>query len=306
MSEEVLADRLGKGALESPEDIRDLHLSFIAGAVTPIDWSKPFRLPEPPDSNQAKADCCVAESSSYFHWMLTRKQFSVRSVFAYIAFPNGYGAFLRDGPLRIVKYGQETLHEAPDPSPKTAQNMRSKVGLNPANALDDRELRFFDTGGNAEQLAQAVRDWGGAIFGLSMTGLGWQDLTNPRPPQPNEGGEGHALYAFGYHMHDGMKCIIAKSSWCGAQPGHHEHHIKEDYFASGYVYPQAFVIVPKERIPMVRRYKVNDNGTLGVMLITDGSFDATFYRAKNQEHYDFLLKFYEVPANAPVVNIPLA
>ena len=24
-----------------------------------------------------------------------------------------------------------------------------------------------------------------------------------------------------YHMHDGLKCIIAKSSWCGSQPGHH-------------------------------------------------------------------------------------
>jgi hypothetical protein len=32
-----------------------------------------------------------------------------------------------------------------------------------------------------------------------------------------------------------------------------------------------------------------------VVLITDGCFDATLYRAKNQEHYDMLLKQYEVP-----------
>lgn len=49
-----------------------------------------------PDSDQASADCCVAEATSYFQWQLTGKKMSVRSVFAYIA--QAYGAFLRDGP----------------------------------------------------------------------------------------------------------------------------------------------------------------------------------------------------------------
>jgi hypothetical protein len=149
-----------------------------------------------------------------------------------------------------------------------------------------------------------VRDWKGCIFGLNMTGLGWQDLTNPRPPLPNEGGEGHALYAFGYHMHNGLKCIIAKSSFCGAQPGHHEHHIKENYFASGYVFNQAFVLVPKENLPMVRRYRFEDHGTLGVALKADGAFNFDVYLAKNEEHYQALLRFYEVPADAPVITVP--
>jgi len=97
--------------------------------------------------------------------------------------------------------------------------------------------------------------------------------------------EGHALYAFGYQMHNGMKCIIAKSSWCGSQPGHDEHHIKENYFASGYVFNQAFVLVTKENIPMVRRYRFEDHGTLSIALKADGAFNFDVYLAKNEAMY---------------------
>lgn len=68
-AEEKVA-QLGKGAIESPPDPRDYKLSFIAAAVPPIDWSRPFSLPEPPDSNQRSSDCCVAEATSYFNWQL--------------------------------------------------------------------------------------------------------------------------------------------------------------------------------------------------------------------------------------------
>jgi hypothetical protein len=302
MPEELLVDNLGKGAVEAPADPRDYHLSFIAGAAAPIDWSREFRLPEPPDSNQASADCCVAEATSYFNWQLTGKQFSVRSVFAYIAL--GWGALLRDGPQRVYDFGQETFNEAPDPKPKTVSNMRSKLGLNPPDALDDKILKFFDTAGTADQLAQAVRDWKGAIFGLSGHNAGWADKTNPRPPSAGELAEwGHALYAFGYHMHDGLKCIIAKSSWCSGS--HHEHHIREHYFESGYVYQQAFVMVPKENIPMVERFRVNYHGTLGIALKVPGAFGIEVYLAKSEAMYQNLLKDYEVPADAPYLfNIP--
>jgi hypothetical protein len=119
------------------------------------------------------------------------------------------------------------------------------------------------------------------------------------------GGEGHRLYGFGYHKHsDGHKSILAKSSWCGSQPGHHVHHIREDYFKSGYTFPQVFVLVHKENLPMVRRFKVNDHGKLGVMPVTDGAFDAPTFWAKNEAMYQRLLSDYEVPADAPVIQIP--
>jgi len=58
-------------------------------------------------------------------------------------------------------------------------NMRSKAGLNAEDAAKHEILRFFDTGGNPDQLAQAIRDWQGAIFGLTVGSTGWEDKTNP-------------------------------------------------------------------------------------------------------------------------------
>jgi hypothetical protein len=301
-SAEETVRQLGKGALESPPDPRDYKLSFLAGAAAPINWSEAFTLPEPPDTNQRSADCCTGESTSSYHWQLKGKRFSVHSIFAWIA--QEYGAYLRDAVARVVSHGQETFQEAPDAEPKTYQNVRNRSDLTPADALDDRELRFFDTGGSIEQCAQAIRDWKGVIFGLYLSSFGWQDLTNPRPPVSGETTNGHALYGFGYHMHDGLKCIIAKSSFCGSQPGHHVHHIRENYFASGYVFAQAHVLVPKENLPMVRRYRFEDHGTMGVALKADGSFGFEVYLAKNEEQLAHLMADYEVPADAPVIRVP--
>ena len=55
---------------------------------------------------------------------------------------------------------------------------------------------------------------------------------------------------------------------------------------------------------MVRRFKVDDHGKLGVMLITDGAFDTPIFWAKNEAMYERLLADYEVPANAPTIQVP--
>jgi hypothetical protein len=81
-------------------------------------------------------------------------------------------------------------------------------------------------------------------------------------------------------------------------------HFREDYFASGYVFRQAFLMVPKENLPMVRRYKFFDHGTEGVAVKADGAFTFEVFLAKNEEHLAALMKFYEVPADAPVISVP--
>jgi hypothetical protein len=92
------------------------------------------------------------------------------------------------------------------------------------------------------------------VFGVFGDNAGWSDLTNPEPPR-REAEWGHALYAMGYHLHNGRKCIIAKSSWCGAQPGHREHHIRDNYFSAGRVF-NAWVLIPKERLQMINQTRI--------------------------------------------------
>lgn len=253
-------ENLPKGALPDPEDKRDfLTTDQMMGAVN-VDWSKEFRLPEPPQEDQGSSDSCVAQSASYYHWQLHGKNFSRRDLFCRIALQ--YGAYLRDGVKEIVNNGQATRDEVADPSYQTPQNMRDASGTKPEYRSDDKELNYFvlpqqDING----VAWGVQNYKGVIFGLNGTNTGWQDLKNPQPPlngEPNVWG--HALYAMGFHMHSGQKCIIAKSSWKEVN----EHHIKENYFLTGNTF-NSWVLIPQQSLTTTTMQLVNDKGTVYVI-----------------------------------------
>lgn len=295
-------DALKPGCLPDPPDPRDYRFEFIASGAAPVIWGERLNRPKPPPTNQGSADCCTAEGASKAHWILTGIQFCVRSIFAWIALPD-YGAYGRDAVMRIVNNGQETLQEATDPDPKTWANMRSREGLTPADALDDREQEGFSVNAkDINEVAKAIRDHKHVMFGVMVSWQGWQDPTNPRPPKYEESSTGHFICGDDYHLHDGQKCIIAASSWC--TPTHDEHHIKEDYFNSGNTY-SAWVIVKRDR-NMVKRYIVEKGGKLGVLVSVDGDgiFTDTIFWAKSEQMFADLKKQYEVPDNAPRVVMP--
>jgi hypothetical protein len=233
--------KLGKGALPQPPDERDYKAESIMG-VAQVDWSNEFRLPEPPDDDQGSSDTCVAHAWSSYHWQLHGKTYSRRDLFTRIALE--YGAYIKDGGWQVVNNGQATKDEVPDPSVQTMQNMRDKSGINQMYRDDDKELNYFIIqDGSIDGVALAVTQYKGVVFGLNGTNPGWTDLLNPRPPKPGEVQWGHALYAMGYHLHNGVKCIIAKSSWCRSV---REHHIKENYFTSGNTF-NAWTLIPKDQ-----------------------------------------------------------
>lgn len=241
MPEEI--NDLGKGALPDKLDSRDFLFSSVVGAPT-VDFTQEFRLSEPPNENQRSSSSCVSHAWSYYHWQLKRKDYSRKDVYSQIFISPSGGAYLRDGGKIMTSKGQQLRSECPDPSLPTESTMRVRCA-NPDLALDDIEANYFLATDNIDTIGLCVRDYKGAVFGIFGNNSGWVDKTNPNP-----GGEStwaHALYAFGYHMHNGMKCIIAKSSWCSGT--HHEHHIKQDYFNSGKVF-NAWVLVPKEELPM--------------------------------------------------------
>ena len=253
-------EQLGKGALPDPVDERDFIAETQFGAA-PIDWSKEFRLPEPKDRNQKNSDACGSYSGSYLHWQLKPKEFSTRDLFVRVALD--YGSYLRDNVKEIVERGQADIKEVPDPANPTPQNMRDASGTKQQFRDDDKEANYFVVKQNSiDGVAQAVRDYKGAIFGVYGTNAGWKDKTNPTPPSSHSvaGIWSHAIYAFGYHMHSGQKCIIAKSSWCSGS--HHEHHIKENYFNKGMTF-NAWCVIPKEEQFMTNSKLVKFNGEYG-------------------------------------------
>jgi len=249
-------DNLGKGALPDPPDERDFKAAEIMGAVN-VDWSKEFRVPEPPNQDQDSSDSCVAHAWSYYKWQLHRKDYSRRDLFCRIALPD-FGAYIRDGGKETVKNGQSTKDEVSDPGFQTPQNMRDKSGTKQEFREDDKELNYFvlpqqDING----VAWGIQNYKGVVFGLTGSNPGWADLKNPRPPRFGETTWGHALYAMGFHMHDGQKCIIAKSSWC--KTGVTEHHIKEIYFTTGNTF-SAWTLIPNNTMQLV-----NDKGTVYIV-----------------------------------------
>lgn len=286
----------GTGAIPDLPDDRDYQYKFIAASSAPIEWDKPFSLPEPPNHNQNSSDACVAHSSSYLHWQHKGKDYSRRDLFSRIALD--YGAYLRDGVKQLCQTGQQTKDECPDPSPQNPSNMRVKSSLPDSAGMDDLESSFFSVGTSIDEIAQAIRDHKGCIFGVVGNWATWGNLDYPEPPSPNTQNWGHAVYGKGYHIDGGQKCIIAKSSWCNGS--HYEHHFKENYFKAGMVY-SPWAIVPKKEY-MAKKFIINDGGKIGVCVLE--GFTGTVVFAKSPQDLENLKKALEVPENAPVYNYP--
>jgi hypothetical protein len=240
-----MIDQLGKGCVPDVPDARDFSAEPLMGASAPVDWNTGLRLPDPGHEDQGSSDSCVAQAWSYYHNQIHAANYSRRDLFARIA--QAYGASIRDGGLAIVNAGQATRDEVPDPQTETPQNMRDKTGINASEELPYEELNSFVIDRNSiDVVAQGIRDYKGVVFGVTGSNEGWQDMQNPRPPASGENTWGHALYAMGYHLHNGVKCIIAKSSWCSVVQ---EHHISEAYFVSGNTF-NAWTLISKQQQPM--------------------------------------------------------
>jgi hypothetical protein len=63
-------------------------------------------------------------------------------------------------------------------------------------------------------------------------------------------------------------------------------------------------MVPKEKLMSVRRFKVQDGGKLGVMLVVDQTFESVIHWAKNEPMYQRLLADFEVQQDAPTIHVP--
>jgi hypothetical protein len=297
---------VGKGLVKQPIDPRDFDFTPIMAAGVPVDFNAPLRLIEPPDENQNGSSSCVGQSTSFLHGQIRggKWDFSRRDLYARIYLPQG-GAYLRDGVSQIVGKGQATRDEVPDPANETEAAMRDKSGVNDQVEASDMEASYFSiANGSIDAIAMAVRDYKGCIFGVYGNNVGWADWRNPVPPvNSNAIAWGHAIYAFGYHLHDGVKCVIAKSSWgrYAAGDGNAEHHIKENYFLSGMAF-DGWVVIPKEQ-QMAKFFKINDHGKLGI-LIADG-FTLSGLYADDADTFKNLLEAYpQITDQTPTIQIP--
>lgn len=256
-----MIETLGKGAVRKEADQKTPKFRHAFASLPPVNWNVPYSNPEVPSNDQNGSSSCVAQSWSYYHQQLKNKDFSRRDLYAQISLGYGQGAYIYDGGDRIVRFGQATRDEVPDPTPETEAGMLDKTGITQAKEASDKELWGLTVSLDINQWASAIKACKGVVGGLEGTNAGWKDLANPTPPPPNGAEWGHALYFFGYHLHDGKKCVIAKSSW-GNAGNTTVHHIKEDYFKSGFMF-NSYSLTPLN--PKTSMAKViNDNNTIRI------------------------------------------
>ena len=179
--------------------------------------------------------------------------------------PPAGGAYIRDGGLKLIGEGITTRNEVFDPTPQTEPEMQVTTGT-PAQRASDQALNSFIVPKDIESVAKAVRDYKGVVFGLYLSPDYNNDPTNLEPPA-TQTDLGHALYLFDYHLHNGVKCTIAKSSWCGTYGGvrHHLHHIKENYYLSGMTF-NPWTLIPKENQVMIEFVHIEGTNEYGLLV----------------------------------------
>lgn len=252
--------KFATGALRDKIDQRDKKAHIMLAATFPVDWHNPKPVIPIPIWDQKNADCCVSCGWSYYHEKIRpNHSFSRRALFSRIA--QGYGAYIRDGGVTIVKIGQETSTEVADPADPTPQNMRDKTGVSDKLALDDREFDSYSLPNTIEDVAKCSRDFQGAVFGIEGDGSFFNDPENPKVPAKGEWG--HCLYVpeNGYHLHNGKKCIMCQPSWnIGRQ---YYHHINEDWFNAGFTF-NPWTLIPRKDTIMTNSLIVQNGQEWGI------------------------------------------
>ena len=287
----------GTGALRDPEDIRDYKAEELFGAVK-VDWSKPTGIVPIKARNQGLSSSCTGQATSYYHDVLDPNPddpYSARDIYSQIYLPQG-GAYIRDAVLFPLKRGHARRSEVPEPQPQSEVSMRDRTGINPKDELDGKVFdAYVLPEKDIEYTAWAIQNFKGVVLGVELSSEGWQNPEFPRPPLPGEKYEGHCLYGADLAMINGKKYIKCASSWNETQQ---YHYLGEDYFLSGFVF-NPWVIIPKKN--MRKYYKVNDNGTLGILVREE--LTGSLMMAKDLDTYNALISGFEVPDNAPIINL---
>jgi len=257
-----MIEERAKGCKIDPPDPRDYLITEQALGASQVVWKPDYTPSTLTFWDQGQSLSCVAASTSEYGEKVDGGVYSKRDLYSRIFFPGG-GAYIRDGILQRIK-GQALEKDVPDPLPPTEAEMRT---TSPATRQIPDQDGFLIADHTIDGIAAAIDRYNGVVFGLNGTNQGWVDELNPRPPASGEAQWGHALFAEQYHLHNGVKCILAVSSWIPQAGTNHPdyHHIKEDYFVSGNTF-NPWTLIPKGTNMNQYVETMNYNGTIGVFV----------------------------------------
>lgn len=246
----------GTGAVvRSPifRKLRRLFAKKLVGAGEPMDWSKGYDIGSCKIKNQHNSFSCGGQAGSYLleNRGLIKDEISAKSVYAPIAYPQG-GTTIPALINQLCKKGANLEKAVPSYYTNGSCDetlMTDKSWMTP-QTLADAATRAGYTAKHVsidiESIAQAVRDWGGAIMEIRGQNNGTWLSSFPQPPIKGRGDMWqHFMCLKNPCLINGVKSIGAFQSWGGEVGAGGVQFFQDNYIKSGHIL-DIFVLIPNQ------------------------------------------------------------
>lgn len=267
--------KFGKGAIKRNPDFRDiLFRDYIAGAGT-VNWDEPYDIRSVigtlPINNQNGSSSCVGQSCSKLAEIAeafeskNQTRLSARDVYSRIYAPEG-GAFGYKGLSIIVNRGVATevrvsSYNQGNPPDEAFMRIRDDSNEATQEALVRKAKAYAHISQNIDEMAYAIKNQNGIVFGVIGTNQGWAfGKYIPEPPKSGEEVWYHFIVGIGYKKIGDKKYILIQNSWGKEWGNQGTALISEDYILGGWTFNAMTLIdLPNlpEKIFMKRVVKVD-------------------------------------------------
>ena len=272
----------GKGAIPRKADARDIiYRDYIAG-FSPIDWDVPYdvrdKIGELPVNDQGQGLSCTGQASSKLAEIANAFEIkqvnhyvrlSARDIYSRIFISSG-GAYGFKALSKIVERGVATENRVPSGQDEQSMRVQDNSPSATEEALIYQAKSYAFVSANIDEMALAIKNQNGIVFGVIGTNGGWSG-DRPRYPQPGEEVWYHFITGIGYKLIGGKKHIVILNSW-GEEWGDNGYgYISEDYIAWGWTFNAMTLLDlpnPPEKIFMKRVVRLD--GTQDQYILESG------------------------------------
>lgn len=240
------------GAIEHGPDARDIPYGALIPKAYNIDWANDFDLLKHigldlPIKDQGASSSCVGQASSYLAEIAEFKEtgiftrLSARDIYSRIYLTPDGGAYGYKGLSTVVNRGVATdervlSYENGNPPSEAFMRTRDNSPESVHDALVHKGKNYATLDmTNIDELAYAIENQGGIVFGVAGSNPGWQNGM-VRPPNPGETRWGH------YHLGtrrvtiNGTRYIVGPNSWSKYWGENGYTYFPESYFSGGFAF----------------------------------------------------------------------
>ncbi len=234
----VHASQFGKGAIPTPKAIRDKHFKLALSALPPIDWSKPYIVPDhTPVYNQGSSSACTAFATASYCSAINELQngaqenYSKRYIYSQSTLGLNNGAYIWKA-MSVPLKGLASSVSVPD-------------GLDEATEADASLNSHAIIEGIAQKYAMIPRANIDQMAGVILQNHGFETGFNGNNDMFAPDGTvlhwdhtdwGHCVRIKGFEMRNGKKTLRFRNSWTEQWGSGGDGFFTEDFVNSGMMY----------------------------------------------------------------------